>query len=260
MTDDHAPIVNPTATGDDALAAGMTLVQGTSPASDLDLFDNQTRDYVANGYTFWKPSLAPLPVAKGGTGSTTAQSARSALGVTPENLSVWKNSGATAAGTTPSLGWNGRRLQYEIPGYVNPTELANIGDVPTGGGGLADGPTSAAYNRGPGGSNYFTVWMNQELQFFRNTSSLRYKQNVRDWDGSVLGLRPVMFDRRGENAPTDEVGLIAEEVQETLPDAVAYFDGQIDGIHDRVVLVALICEVQRLAARVQDLETRGAGS
>ena len=35
------------ATGDDALAAGMVLVQGTSLANTLDTEDNLTRDYVA---------------------------------------------------------------------------------------------------------------------------------------------------------------------------------------------------------------------
>lgn len=35
------------AIGDDAVAAGMTLVIGTQAASDLDTFENQTRDYVA---------------------------------------------------------------------------------------------------------------------------------------------------------------------------------------------------------------------
>lgn len=35
------------ATGDAAVAAGMTLVNGGSLASDLDKFDNETRDYIA---------------------------------------------------------------------------------------------------------------------------------------------------------------------------------------------------------------------
>lgn len=35
------------AIGDDAVAAGMTLVTGTSPAASLDTFDNETRDYIA---------------------------------------------------------------------------------------------------------------------------------------------------------------------------------------------------------------------
>ena len=42
------------ATGDDATAAGMALVNGAVDLSNqLDDFDNQTRDYVANGPRYW---------------------------------------------------------------------------------------------------------------------------------------------------------------------------------------------------------------
>lgn len=124
----------------------------------------------------------------------------------------------------------------------------------------ANGPTSAAYNRNATGSGWFAVYMNSALQFMRNTSSKRYKKRIRDWSGSALGLRTTIFDRRADkNTPADqavvdEVGFIAEEVLEVLPEAVMYFDGQIDGINERVIIAALVNDVQRLAAEVAELK------
>lgn len=55
------------ATGDDAVAAGMALVVGTSMANTLDTEDNLTRDYIAryakrnrdNLIDIWVQSTAP---------------------------------------------------------------------------------------------------------------------------------------------------------------------------------------------------------
>lgn len=123
-------------------------------------------------------------------------------------------------------------------------------------GALANGPTSAAYSRSATGSGWFAVWMNSSLQFMRNTSSLRYKENIRDWGGgieAVLGLRPVIFDRKGEDTPDDEVGFIAEEVVEVLPEAVTYYDGEIDGLNDRPIIAALVAAVQSQQSAIEDL-------
>jgi hypothetical protein len=59
------------ATGDAALAAGMVLVPGAGMARDLDLYDNQTRDYVAQYATRQGPLLdiwvqAAAPAHKAG--------------------------------------------------------------------------------------------------------------------------------------------------------------------------------------------------
>lgn len=62
------------ATGDDALAAGMALVPGTGKSSDLDMYDNQTRDYIAqyaarnraNLLDLWVAASASPPAHKAG--------------------------------------------------------------------------------------------------------------------------------------------------------------------------------------------------
>lgn len=233
------------ANGDAAAAAGMDLVASTDDRRDGWDEINKTRDYIA------ERTNAVTPVEKGGTGGVTVAEATA-------NLHVWRNSGATAPGTTPSLGWNGVRLVYEIPGYAFSTELARLADIPSGSG-LADGPTSGAYARAATGpATWYAVWMNAANQFMRNTSSRRYKKNIRDWAppaGGIMGLRTVIFDRKGDDAPVDEVGFIAEEVLEVLPDGVAYYEGEVDGLNDRAIIAALVNHVQELTRRIEILES-----
>jgi hypothetical protein len=67
------------AVGDDAAAAGYSLVNGASGLiRDGDLEMNRTRDYIAQ-----LKALITIPwsIAKGGTGATTAAGARTALGL-----------------------------------------------------------------------------------------------------------------------------------------------------------------------------------
>lgn len=232
------------ATGDDAVAAGMTIMTGAELANTLDTEINLTRDYIA------QRSPAVRLVSGGGTGATTASAARTNLGIPTwsasddPNTLVSRNSEGKASIADPTGDMNIANKRY-VDAQVAGSSSS-----------LANGPTSTAYNRGATGSGWFATWMNSSNQFMRSTSSRRYKKNIRNWGGSVLGLRAVIFDRRGKDTPNDEVGFIAEEVLETLPEAVAWFDGKVDGIQDRAIIAALVADVQRLAARVKELESR----
>jgi hypothetical protein len=69
------------AVGDDATAAGFPLVPDTGSGGLVrngDLEINRTRDFIANVKAL---ILATWPIAKGGTGSTTAAGARVNLGI-----------------------------------------------------------------------------------------------------------------------------------------------------------------------------------
>lgn len=124
----------------------------------------------------------------------------------------------------------------------------------------SDGPTAAAYARGATGSAWYSVWMNSSLQFMRNDSSRRYKKNIKDWRASAaesaLQLRPVIYDRKGADAPKNEVGFIAEEVHEIIPEAVTFFDGLIDGINDRPLIAALTALCQAQQKQIDELTRR----
>lgn len=208
------------AVGDAAAAEGMPVLAGTEDLRDSYIEHNRTRDLLAAHQT-------------GGTHDAAAINSGVLDAARIPNLPGTKITGAVASATTA--------------GYA--TTAGSVGDAAR-----ADGPSSAAYSRSATGSSWFAVWMNSSLQFMRNTSSRRYKKNIRDWSGDVLGLRPVIFDRRGDDTPDNEVGFIAEEVLEVIPEAVVYFDDKIDGLNDRPIIAALVSTVQRLAARIDELE------
>lgn len=110
-----------------------------------------------------------------------------------------------------------------------------------------------------GSGTYYAVWVQGDGSFARNTSSIKFKENVRDYEISpddLLALRPVIYDRKGEDGRKDEVGLIAEEVEPHLPWLINYLDGQVDGLRYDLLGVALIPVVQRQEAQLKALEGR----
>lgn len=122
---------------------------------------------------------------------------------------------------------------------------------------------SAAQGPGP----WYTVWVNGNGKFMRNTSSLRYKQNVRDANldtEAVLGLTARIYDRKdsvdedtGEmlEGRKDEFGLIAEEVYEKVPEIVVHNeDGEIETVRYDLVGVALLPVAQDHERRLTELE------
>ncbi|WMI33347.1 minor tail protein [Streptomyces phage Provolone] len=115
-----------------------------------------------------------------------------------------------------------------------------------------------------GSGSYYAVWVRGDGGFCKNTSSLRFKQNVRSHEVSadaVLNLRPVIYDRlpdeEGGDYARDEFGLVAEEVQEHLPEIVTRDeDGLIDTVRYDLLGVALLPVVQRQEKKINDLEAR----
>ncbi|MEU9795073.1 tail fiber domain-containing protein [Streptomyces sparsogenes] len=128
----------------------------------------------------------------------------------------------------------------------------------------ANGSKKPHNNAASGSGTWYAVWVEGDGTFCRNTSSIRFKENVRDYainPDDVLKLRPVIYDRK----PTDkkpevrknEVGLIAEEVRDSgLHWLVNYLDGEVDGLRYDLLGVALIPVVQRQAKQISALEER----
>jgi hypothetical protein len=113
-----------------------------------------------------------------------------------------------------------------------------------------------------GSGTYYAVWVQGDGTFARNTSSRRFKQNIRDIDidpDAVLSLRPRIYDRLPKEGDSeylrDEFGLIAEEVAETLPEIVQYDEeGRVDALRYDLLGVALRSVVQDQAERIERLE------
>ncbi|WP_372407195.1 tail fiber domain-containing protein [Streptomyces luteireticuli] len=126
----------------------------------------------------------------------------------------------------------------------------------------ANGSKKPHHNSASGSGTWYAVWVEGDGTFCRNTSSIRYKENVRDITvdpAAVLALRPRIYDRKPTEekpeARRDEFGLIAEEVAETLPEIVTYDEeGRIDALRYDLLGVALLPVVQDQATRIERLE------
>ncbi|QIG58497.1 minor tail protein [Arthrobacter phage DrSierra] len=136
-----------------------------------------------------------------------------------------------------------------------------------------------AYNQNVPGTSFYAVWVGNGSgnQFGRNTSSAKYKRNIRKHDTApdgVLALQPVVYDRKDElDYPKDletgerligppnlivgakgEYGLIAEQVAEHVPEIVQWYEGEIDGIRYDLLSVALLDVVKEQNERIAALE------
>lgn len=132
----------------------------------------------------------------------------------------------------------------------------------------ADGVTAEAFAREVGGipGSFYAMWMHSNGQMGRNTSSIKYKRNVRDHamdPAKVLQLRPVMYDRKVANgddntppATVNEFGLIAEEVQQVAPELVVYYGGEIDSVRYDLVALAVLALSKAQQQRIEALELK----
>ncbi|WP_436739918.1 tail fiber domain-containing protein [Streptomyces sp. BBFR102] len=133
----------------------------------------------------------------------------------------------------------------------------------------ANGSKKPHSNSASGSGTWYAVWVEGDGTFCRNTSSIKFKENVRDYGinpDDILKLRPVIYDRKDtvdeETGETKtgrkgEVGLIAEEVEAAGLDwMVNYLDGEVDGLRYDLLGVALVPVVQHQAEQIRTLEER----
>ncbi len=90
------------------------------------------------------------------------------------------------------------------------------------------------------------------------SSSIKYKQNIRDMNGDsevIYDLHPVVFNYR-KYPDQDSWGLIAEEVEKVFPQLVVYKDNEPETVkyHDLVPL--LLNEIIKLRKRIIQLENK----
>ena len=86
------------ATGDEALAAGLSTVEysGSEPSASVRNGGeeiNRTRDYIARLMNSMLEYVTSVPINKGGTGATNKTSARSNLGVSSGTTMISDTSG-----------------------------------------------------------------------------------------------------------------------------------------------------------------------
>jgi hypothetical protein len=92
------------------------------------------------------------------------------------------------------------------------------------------------------------------------SSSIRFKENVEDMANSssdILKLRPVTFDLKNRPTSKRQVGLIAEEVYEVMPDLVVHnIDGEIESVKYHDLPALLLNELQKAVKRIEVLEAK----
>jgi len=90
---------------------------------------------------------------------------------------------------------------------------------------------------------------------FFSTSSARYKEHLRPLEdalGMVLRLQGVSFTWIGTGAPG--IGLVAEEVAQVVPEAVAFLDGQAEGVDYGLLTAVLVEAAKTQQAQLDRLE------
>lgn len=236
------------ATGDDALAAGMALVQGTDDRRNGWQEDNLTRDYIA------QRTHPVQPVSAGGTGATTAAGARTALDVYQRKETIrnrYPDSNQIV------LYWNGAR----VCAVIDATDIGPIGAVFNGGTVTGD---ILLPNSWPAASSYTVAYINGDGRIARGASSARYKDDIRAVDPADLGdLWPVLqsFVMTGDEDRTERIGYIAEHL-DAHPDQARFVVYDSEGRPDSIDFIALLIAqnaqlhqgLDLLAQRVEDLE------
>lgn len=239
------------AIGDDALAAGMTLVNGNAAnsAPTIDDYINETRDFIA------QRTNAITPVAQGGTGAASAAAARA-------NLAVPETAVPGLKFTTPGFG----RISFQAPGVAFESEIALASSLAA----KADASALAGkarrsvedgylnpviYGRGTSGQ-WRSLAVQADGTLAQTASAARFKTNAEALDVTdeqLAALQLTEFDWIADG--THDVGVIADEVEKVLPWAVFHDENDIIlGVHYDRLGLALLPVVQRLLARVADLE------
>lgn len=223
------------ATGDTAAAAGLDVF--TSAQDRREGYDNDNIRGDELGAHILTGGHPATRIRSGPTLASTVQADLDYLGGTAVPA-------ATASAAAANANANTRALSYG--GDANAVRYA-------------EGPTSSAYGRTVSGGGFFAVWMDAGLQFGRNTSAAKYKEHVESYPvdpARVLALRPVVYHRIGTPEGEWEYGLIADEVEDLVPELCTYFEDEVDGVRYDLLAVALLSVAQDQARHIETLTKR----
>jgi hypothetical protein len=103
------------------------------------------------------------------------------------------------------------------------------------------------------------VYVNSAGELGYLSSSLRYKENIENVSyglNEVLNLRSVIYNYKTDPDAPKSIGFIAEEVEELVPEAVYYKDGQPDALNYEFIIPLLAKAIQEQQAMIEDLKAR----
>ena len=129
------------------------------------------------------------------------------------------------------------------------------GDIMTlNGGKVGIGTVSPAYELDVTGTGRFTSNLLVEGTL-TETSAKRFKENIQPLESqleNIEKLNPVSFDWKKDGK--SDIGLIAEEVKETIPTLVSEEDGEVKGIQYTKLTAILIKAVQEQQKQIDELK------
>ena len=191
------------------------------------------------------------------TGAATARnvalgtSSLTALTSGRRNLGLGHESGTSYTTETDNI-----CIGYQVTGTAAENNVCRIGN----GTGTSNGNLNQTFIMGIAGrtvSSSATVLINTSTgQLGTVVSSRRFKMDIDALVHSpVLDLEPVTF-RYKENPAESHYGLIAEQVEQIMPDMVVYNEGMPETVRYHELPILLLAELRRLSQKVEDLERR----
>ena len=230
------------AIGDDALAEGMTLVQGTQPANNMDEFENEGRDYIAQFFRAAKQH---------------AQDLFNSISLSWSSITDKPSTFPPATHSHDQLLSGSRRLGIvsDIGGEVGWTTNENVAFYRN-----FFLPSIAAVT-----SSYRAMYINGDNRVGVTPSARKYKKDIQPKAYSLeaaTALEVVNYRLRADvygsaDAPV-EVGVIAEQLVDAgLSEFVIYGnDGAVESVaYERLALVALGA-LREVEARLNALEAK----
>ena len=146
------------------------------------------------------------------------------------------------------------------PGVLGDNRITRIGSD-----GSADAIQAKAFIYGIRGvttdvNNAVAVLIDSAGQLGTVSSSMRYKSNIQPMgpvSDRLMDLDPVTFSWKSDSNHLQQIGLIAEEVEQVFPELVVHDkEGLPETVKYHELPVLLLNELKKLAARVAELESR----
>ncbi len=109
------------------------------------------------------------------------------------------------------------------------------------------------YNNASAASNI--VYVDSDGNMHRATSARKYKAKIKPADHLAdVQLQPISFRQKGKPQDRIEYGFIADDIAEQDELLGVYDEGELENYLDRGILAVLAAKVNRLEARVRELE------